>query len=857
MNKSLKYSAAFMTTFNELMSTITSSLDTLNRIKEKNVNIAYGVCKDSFNVRYLTAKDVSSFVDNLGKIVTRPGILCTVADCEMFMVTSVRKALEANGCTPFETSAGDFVTALDLSSKKCTLTDLVNAWKHEPLAHTTVRDSQEMKERLNDKRFVDAKKALVDEHFVANMKNIVKALPDVVAKTIHCGTPANILMVLAEEYILFAASCFLMTIGDMMDYAVPAATYSTNKEKAVMECCLLKSAEMEVNRTLPFACDLKNIVLTAYPPEFKDIKAALDYIENDSRSPIAYLMTKYSPKVTDTKDIVCYDQIVSKLFSHQPAYSQPFVSDNSLLGKIAYGNSYLNGNYRIDTNGTPHMDSIVHTLGMIDRLYNSRDLEDNASLVKHMRIMHQCIISACEDYSFSGEDNLEYFRDIVCAFADIYTKTMLKLYNNNTKILDFGATEKVPDTMVPAYMYMESFVMEADAAPGAGAAPAAPPAPAGTNAATTPAAPAATQQPAAQQQQTTTPAAPAKNDTNAKTTVTTKDGNKEPGTLKKIGEAIMKAITAFLNWVINIAAKFGLNFNKNHKKQLDYLKKNDKINKQIGEAMATADGTPESFIVNINNFPQFNIPLEEIKSIDTVAVFKKWLDSTEVIDKNAIKQELYPAGLDKAKLATCNNESAEVDLLSNYILYKQSEPKTVTGKCTKELWEEIIKNIQECPEAVDQATNKVVSDLKGVLNNLQSTVRANMSVTEKPAEQLTEDDKKKQAMCDRAKALLEIAQEVSRIYFTTTINAIADRFWKENWKAYSDIIAVWNQRVKNGGQETPAPEQKPAEQTPPADQTTANATPAAPNPGAANPAPGTPTPTGTLAGAAAAAAATT
>lgn len=772
MSKQIKFSQPFLNTFNELSKSIDTSLSVLNQVSDKSFPMDYGVCSNTYNVRFLTANDLSTFISYLDRMPN--GTMVTAADCEMFMVSCVNRFLEDHGCTTFMKSAGDCVTTFDLSSKNCTLMDMITAWENEPLAHTSVYGKYELQQRAKDDAFTATKKCLNDLHFNANMKKLVAAIPTILSN--NCDLcKADLNMKLIEEFILFASTCLLMTIGDMLQYIMPSSNYSMNEEKHVLECCVLKTAELNVAQQLPFQCDLKHIVLGDYPPHFKNTNEALDYLEKDARSPIAKLITKYSDYATTNRPSVAVDTVICTNLlgcGHGDAKAQPddhysgFANDPSLYSKIAYGNTFLNGNYRTDTTGNQHMDSIRMTLGMIDKMYNGRSLTTNTELANHLLSIGDAIRQLTRTYDAGDCINLEYAKDIIGAFAEIYTRTMLKLYHNNTRIIDFGAGASVPNVGTPSYMYQEAYVMEAsepdlgdnsgvDQKDGAG--------------------------------KSTTPKFTFGDD---KTTSADTDNK---SIASKALDKVKSGVTAFINWIKKVLAPFFAMFNKNHDREFKYVQKNAALNAEIGNAIESMKPP-----INVTGFPEYHVPADELNNVNIAAVIDKWLKSSDAIDYNAIRNELYPQGIDRNALNNAKNETEETVILTNYILYKSTKGTTYNGALTKQIWNDILDNLTGAPRMINTATKKLSNDLTTACTTLRGQMQ---KITTTNAEG---KDETKPDPSDRATQLFEVVQKISKIYGVTLLNVMSNQFYKTNYKAYVEIVKLYQSQKSQTAKPAPA-----------------------------------------------------
>ena len=245
-------------------------------------------------------------------------------------------------------------------------------------------------------------------------------------------------------------------------------------DEVVTECCtgFIKTNDYIITNKIPFNCNMRDIVLQDMHPQFKDTLSALKFIMNDERSPVHQLVIQHYTEPIDDYD----PEMVIKMFFGCPRHNHwedpnsrdqlanekaNMNTDVNWLDKITYGNMFHDGNYRRDGLGNQHTHPIMNSFETIYKMFGGCDnICDNAglsnSLIRISRVMKAIIERYCE----GGIPNWEMCRDILSVFGEIFTRHMLRLYYNNNHHL--VVKDQMPDTMIPGYMYAESFVMEAN-----------------------------------------------------------------------------------------------------------------------------------------------------------------------------------------------------------------------------------------------------------------------------------------------------------------------------------------------------------------------------------------------------------
>lgn len=540
---------------------------------------------------------------------------------------------------------------------------------------------------------------------------------------------------------------------------------SSNVTGVVTECCLLRTNDMVIRNKIPFNCNMRDIVIQDTNPKFRDTESALKFIVKDSRSPISILLNKYLPE--DKREYEYYNDIdfVTRLvfnhFSHgdmpestnSGAWHYPkdgnivnmdpydlagFHTEVNWLDNIAYGNNVLDCNYRKDAVGNNKFHPISNTLDTIYKMFSTCNINTNEDLAVNIMRIYNVMLSIIRMYPNNNRPNHELVRDVLCVFGEIFTRSILKLYRNNTVVID--CSDNMTDTMIPGYLYTESFVMEAE---GDNKTP---------NGAPTP-------------------------------TVSVQNGTNK-NTLKQKSSVI---VNKFKEWTMNTLSKFSLKFNEDHKREVEWIKKNSDLNNKISESLNNG-----SFKPNVSNMPGFNIPAQElINDIKVGDVVNKWLNSQDPINPAMIKKELYPGGEAIAsQIANMKSEAEEIAALSNYILYKQTTPKPpYSGILTKKLWDDLLKDLTETGRLIESTTKKISDELKKACDTLQNKIRQNEvnRNTDNNSNQNNDSG-------DRATQLFNVIQAVSKTYYVTLLNTLRSKFYAINYKLYRDIVTAYNQQ---------------------------------------------------------------
>ena len=704
------FSNIFNIKFDALVKAYSDSLESLNKMNSGKIDCEYGVCAATYNTRYITPKNISTFVDNLIRAIEADFFHGNMNDVNMFIVASVEKFLEENGGAPIEDSAAaDKKVAINPIARTLNDIEMICINDMGPIA---VYSKGEIVQRI--KLMNDDLKKMNEMHFAANVKKLVSALPKVLEEAYvgPMGTCKAISKAI-EDFILFALTVNTSTVLQMYAYCNPATEYSfkkieeateeEGKDKTITECCMCKTNDYMIRNRIPFNCNMRDVALQDVTPDFKDIHDAMHFILKDARSPICILVKKYASK-DGVREIHCND--IARMFlgvnkCHEHCLSDVFKKDGEevrvdplddvagfqthvdWLDNIAFGNNYLDGNYRRDALGNNHVHPITNSLDMIFKMYSGCDLKSNEEIADNILSIAGAMRSVVHAYREGKPiENYDLTKDVLVLLGEILTRNMLRLYYNNTNVMIYK--DDMMNTMIPGFVnesfemeefYEESFIMEADGVDQTGA-----------------------NNPEAA-------AKPATDKSNGSVTFKDANGNeiKKPDVT-----GIKKILKAIADWFKKVFQAFTGKFRDEYKTYVNFVTKHAEDNKAIGEAL-----TSSGFRADLKDFAEWKIDVSKITNanIDT-GFFNKILTGGEQIntrpsyvtlrmlgisenDANSILEGLSPS----AENAKENAKEIRNRLYIHYF-YKNGQPTTYTGPMNQTIWDEICSDITGISDVV-------------------------------------------------------------------------------------------------------------------------------------------------------------
>lgn len=768
-----KFDESFSESFKALVDIYSNALAKLNKISTgKTIKSEYGVCTRCYKLRYITPNDISTYISMLIKGIENNMFHDRLADIEMFTVASVKRFMEDNGCEPFETSSVLDNANRYVNPKDHTLHDLALMCENDTY-EVGIYSRGEMVKRI-ELAAPDIKK--VDSmHFAANIKKIVSSLPNVMEKA-QVGCLSNniynaTITKYIEEFLLFACTINTIAVLQLIGYAHPSVEYTVkpkeeHSEELVTECCLIKTNDFIIRNRIPFNCNMRDIVLQDVTPDFKDTHDAIHFIMKDARSPISALVRRYATGNIDHHDGELMASMFVGINRHyhverdewqmrngsfvgDPVKANGFNDDHRWLDNIAFGNNYLDGNYRRDAMGNNNSRPALNTLDAVYKIFGGSDLKTNEDLANNVVRVSSLMRGIIHTYGENTIDNYDLTKDILTLLGEILTRNMLRLYYNNTRV--YAYEDNMPDAATPGYLCMESFVMEAD-----------------------------------ENNKTTTTQQSNFNDTKPGVSFSNQQGQQlKTATSVKISTLIQK----FTQWVRTRMSKFSEDFNKNHEKEIEWVKNNMKLNQEIGEAIGKKTFNPK-----VTNFPKFNIPLGPLQKPKAFEIVQQNIDPTKTPEINADELIVKMSGIDDAHIEEykkLNGEKSRNEGYINYVLYGSiKKPQMQTKDLEASEWKEMYEDILNSPEAISKITKAMSADLDKASDFLAKESQRLESAT-------GEEAQKNAPLLTRCQELDKIIKQVSKSYKSLALNVMNSNFYSTNYTLYREIVAGYKQQTKS------------------------------------------------------------
>jgi len=274
------------------------------------------------------------------------------------------------------------------------------------------------------------------------------------------------------------------------------------------------------------------------------------------------------------------------------------------------------------------------------------------------------------------------------------------------------------------------------------------------------------------------------------------------------------------NWIQNHFRNLVENFTKNFAAHINYVKKNEKLNEEIKEALGN------KFKPNVKNWPLYRVPLAEIEQQKKIAdIIAPYLDDNAEKAKGLpeptplnIKKQFYPDAVanliqesyimeadddDKAKPKTDSQK-----YLWNYFLYGKPNPsdaETKTDVLTDKVWQDTIDNILNCQKAIDIGVKTMADDLKKAVDEVKQKADAvewNAGANEKfandpeyagtgSANKARSDASNMRAQVEKLHILAATLGSIANEYGIGYANAMQNAFFKTSYSLYKDIITEY------------------------------------------------------------------
>ena len=546
-------------------------------------------------------------------------------------------------------------------------------------------------------------------------------------------------------------------------------------ESYYTECSLLRTNEMRIRSKIPFNCNMRDIVLQDMHPDFKDTESAIKFMLHDSRSPIASLVCKYAT-VSQNYPGCNGSHILHMFMKYRPKdqmnYSLEDVyrkhnevgmhTDVNWLDKITYGNMWLDGNYRSDAVGNNHFNPFENTLDTLYRMYSCCDKKTNEDLANNIIEVSNVMSDIIRNFRRDRPDDWDTVRDILAVLGEILTRAMLKLYHNNTLIC--VVSDNMPDAGGPAYLYNEyAYFSEA-------------------------------------------------NENAMKVEIKDAKGTVQSTNIKGM-------LSKLMAWLQTQFANISNLFGKNHKAEIDWINKNKDLNAKIDEAIKAG-----TFNVTLTNAPDYNINAAEIKNTKVAETVKKYIDSNNgVPDQNALIKEMLPSKLAESYEKAGNDQKAQTDAITNFILYNGNQPQLKNGAIDTEYWNSLLDNLTKTMPLLKEVTNKLSEDIKAGITEIEKhgvAIKESMQIKLGDTDQLyNESDEEMQnpnstsvtttnesdnKAKTNAEAMASTVVRLSNVYGVAVPNIIQKKVYGDSYKLYQSIVTGFKQQQsKQSNQQTP------------------------------------------------------
>ena len=587
----------------------------------------------------------------------------------------------------------------------------------------------------------------------------------------------------------------------------------------VTECCVLKTNSMNIDSRIPFYFNMRDIVLKSTTDDLSDVKNALEFILNDSRSPIHELLVKYA---TMSKGSYDGNMVKQAFLTHSHGWSGDrhtfsndaterlnertafFTNDDEWLDKIVYGDPHMDTNYRDDLPGNQHHHSIRYDISTIYNMFSCHH-NDNEHLANNVVKIANVMMYLVRDYNNNHDVPWESLRDILAVFGEIITKSILMLYHNNNNSLVYR--DDMNDTMVPGYMYCEQFVMEVDNPTGGG--------------------------------NPDTPKADPNSNKAPKIENTTK-GLKEGTKMQNLMAKIKQILQKFAEYIRNTISQIFPKFNQGHKAEIEWIKNHKELNAEIGKAISEG-----KFTLKINDYPHFNIKGEEIiklgtkaenlaKQLENESSREEWYKANNTkpgVDKNElvnIMQDLvYDQVKDKITVENVGKENNElVTAVRNYVMYSnpngpENAEKDVTlngADAATNIWQKDIIDAltNDIPKLLEESCKNNIKALEK-LSNCAKKLADEAEKKEKQGQQSNQNantgdpnkdkqDAQNQAAKDEtlAQALTTAIQRLTKDCYNATVSCIMKDVYGKTYNMYRSIVNEYQRQKAVGveGQES-------------------------------------------------------
>jgi hypothetical protein len=562
------------------------------------------------------------------------------------------------------------------------------------------------------------------------------------------------------------------------------------KSKPINEYALLKTNVITQSHQLPFNFNIRTVVLSDTSVNFDNTLSAIKFMLNDSRSPINELLVKFATIKRESH--ISIEMIKQAFITHHRCPSDnPTCKDDigengfnkrepQWLDKIVYGSQYMDSNYRDDTPGIMHYHPITYDISTIYRMFSCHH-NDNEHLANNIVKIANVMRGLIDDYRGCHYTPRETLCDILTVFGEILTKDVLMLYHNNNQTVVYR--DDMNDTMIPGYMYCESFIMEVTD----------------------------DNQNNTQQtnSQSNTAQQPGANSNSNKNPTVVNKGNVNDGTkMQNLKFKVKDILQKFAEYIRQTLSQISSKFNANHKAEKEWIKSHKQLNDEISKSIS--DGT---FSIQIQDYPYFNIPFSSMdqgikqsvdelkKHLGNVEELQRYISEKGGVDTIA-KSLIYPDIRDEVNI---KNENDIREKVRNYVCYgttKGIEGKEKDPMLSKEMWDETISMLSDDKgvfKVVEELTKTTNESLKTITDSLQKLANAEKkNATNNQQSNQGENNKPTGNPDSDIMALFNTVNNITKNCYLATLSFLMKDVYGKTYNMYRSIVLEYERQKTNG-----------------------------------------------------------
>ena len=274
------------------------------------------------------------------------------------------------------------------------------------------------------------------------------------------------------------------------------------------------------------------------------------------------------------------------------------------------------------------------------------------------------------------------------------------------------------------------------------------------------------------------------------------------------------AISALIRWINDQLRKAPIKFLEIHRLEISWVNANNNLNAAIAQALNS-----NNFSITVNNYPAYNINIEKIRHIDANKIAEIDTSATNLENKvdsrtqnntlaknaNALFKSALPTEL-QSRIKPEMSDDEMKQIIENWVLYDGQQPqqnqqaKPITGDDFKNL----CTNILETEKAL-QALKPISDSLTKAADALKKRIDAT-ATTQQGTNQNNQNNQNNNnnpqpptnGLSDAQQALTKLAN----VYAAVVTNTISNKFYKESYSVYRDIVQAYNQEGKPAGNPT-------------------------------------------------------